>query len=527
MSHFVSILDQHARAQPNKEALRAQGRSWTYAELADASRRAAAALTDLGVASGDRVALLCFNTPGFVFALFGAWRLGAAVVPINHKLQAPEIDFILGHSQAKLCVFDAALAQTVGKVARSDVRWVATDQPVADAPFLDDRMQAVAPLSGPAPQTNDLAEILYTSGTTGRPKGCLHAHRNVFQSALSAAALTSITHNERMLIAMPIWHSSPLNNWMLGTLLMGGTVVLLREYAPQAFLETLAAERITFTFGAPIAFLAPLAVVSDLSAYDLSAMRVYAYGGGPLGADMARKLADAYRSDRFVQVYGMTESGPLGTCLHPEEAIAKAGSIGRSVSPGVAIEVRRPDGSCCAAGEVGEIHMRSPAMMQGYLDDPEATAHAFDAQGWYRSGDLARVDEDGFLTIVDRLKDMIVTGGENVYSKEVEDAISAWPEVQDVAVIGRPHPEWGQTVVALLVPRADTTIDVEALRAFLAERLARYKIPRVMEIRDALPRTATGKLLKHVIHLQTLRSPDAAAMRAPRPGADACARSSA
>jgi len=499
MSNFIDILDQHVRVQPHKEALRANGRSWTYAELAEASCRAAAVLADMGVKAHDRVALLCLNTPGFVFALFGAWRLGAAVVPINHRLQAPEIDFILGHSQARLCVFDATLAPIVDKVTQPDVRWVSTDQTVAGRDCLDTLMDAATPLAGHTPQEDDLAEILYTSGTTGQPKGCLHAHRNVFLCALSVAALTSITRDERMLIAMPIWHSSPLNNWMLGTVLMGGTVVLLREYAPQPFLETLAAERISFTFGAPIAFLAPLAAVPDLSAYDLRAMRVYAYGGGPLGADMARKLAAAYRSDRFMQVYGMTESGPLGTCLYPEEAVTKAGSIGRSTTPGVILEVRRPDGQCCAAGEVGEIHLRSPAMMQGYLDDPGATAEAFDAQGWYRSGDLARVDEDGFLYIVDRLKDMIVTGGENVYSKEVEDAISAWPEVQDVAVIGRPHPEWGQTVVALLVPHAGKTVDIEALRTFLADRLARYKIPRVMEIRENLPRTVTGKLLKHVM----------------------------
>jgi len=502
MSNLIDILDQHARIQPHKEALRAQGQRWSYAELVQASCRAATVLANLGVKAGDRVALLCLNTPGFVFALFGAWRLGAAVVPVNHKLQVPEIRFILEHSHTRLCLFDASLAPVVHKMNHPDVRWVSTDQVVAGCDFLDDLMDAATPFCGQAPQDDVLAEILYTSGTTGQPKGCLHAHRNIFLCALSTAALTSISGKERTLIAMPIWHSSPLNNWMLGTILMGGTVVLLREYAPQAFLETLATERITLTFGAPIAFLAPLAAVPDFAAYDLSAMRVYAYGGGPLGADMARKLAAAYRSDRFMQVYGMTESGPLGTCLYPEESVSKAGSIGRSPTPGVLLEVRHPDGRRCMPGEVGEIHLRSPAMMQGYLDDPEASAAAFDAQGWYRSGDLARVDEDGFLYIVDRLKDMIITGGENVYSKEVEDAISAWPDVQDVAVIGQPHPEWGQSVVALIVPHIGKTVEIEALRTFLSERLARYKIPRVIEIRDSLPRTATGKLLKHVIRRQ-------------------------
>ncbi|MDM0024415.1 class I adenylate-forming enzyme family protein [Variovorax saccharolyticus] len=497
MTDFVSILDQHARVQPDKEFLRAAGRSYSYAEFAELSRRAATVLRGQGIVAGDRVALLCFNTPGFVLALFGAWRLGAAVVPVNHKLQAPEVDYVLRHSGSKLCVVDGALAALAQKVEHAPA-WLSTDSAGAGMASFDELLAQAAPLErGTPPATDALAEILYTSGTTGKPKGCLHTHANVFLAAVCAAASTSITRHERTLIAMPAWHSSPLNNWLLGTLLMGGSVVLLREYAPNAFLDTLAQERISFTFGAPIAFLAPLQVVADLQSYDFSAMRMWAYGGGPLGADMARKLADSYRSDRFVQVYGMTESGPLGTVLYPEEAIAKAGSIGRAGVPGVAVEVRRADGKRCSAGEVGEIHLRSPAIMKGYLDNPEASAAAFDDEGWYRSGDLARIDEDGFLFIVDRLRDMIVTGGENVYSKEVEDVLAMHPDVQDVAVIGRPHPEWGETVTAVMVARPARVLDGDALRKYLEPQLARYKIPRAWEVREALPRTATGKLLKH------------------------------
>lgn len=500
MMDLISQLDQHARTQPHKECLRAAGRSWTYAGLDDASRRAATVLRAQGVQAGDKVALLCFNTPGFVFALLGAWRLGASVVPVNHKLQAPEIDYMLAHSGASMCLVDGSLAPVAQRVDAA-VTWISTDSPAPGLPSLDALMAGAQPLAGhDTPGRDTLAEVLYTSGTTGKPKGCLHSHANVFHAALCLAAGTGITHRERTLIAMPVWHSSPLNNWMLGTLLMGGTVVLLREYAPQAFIETLANEHITLTFGAPIAFLAPLSIVQNVADYDFSAMRMWAYGGGPLGADMSRKLAESYRSDRFVQVYGMTEAGPLGTLLYPEDAIAKAGSIGRAGLPGVAIEARLPDGRRCSAGEVGEIHMRSAAIMQGYLDNAEATAAAFDDQGWYRSGDLARVDEDGFLFIVDRLKDMIITGGENVYSKEVEDALGAHPDVQDVAVIGRPHPEWGETVAAILVGRPGYMLDAAALRTFLETRLARYKIPRVFEIREALPRTPTGKLQKHMLH---------------------------
>ena len=500
MTDFVSILDQHARTQPDKELLRAAGRSFSYAEVAALSRRAARVLRDHGIGAGDRVALWCFNTPGFVLALSGAWRLGAVVVPVNHKLQAPEVAHVLRHAGCKVCVLDGALAALAHQVEAAPV-WLATDSAGdGDMPSFDALLAQAPPLAAAAPPAGDaLAEILYTSGTTGKPKGCLHSHGNVFMAALCAAASTGIDRHERTLVAMPVWHSSPLNNWLLGTLLMGGSVVLLREYAPRAFIDILAEERISFTFGAPIAFLAPLQVMPDVADRDFSAMRLWAYGGGPLGAEMARQLAASYRSDRFVQVYGMTESGPLGAVLYPEEAIAKAGSIGRSGVAGVAIEVRRADGSRCAAGEVGEIHLRSPAMMQGYLDDPGASAAAFDADGWYRSGDLARIDDDGYLFIVDRLRDMIVTGGENVYSKEVEDLLAAHPDLQDVAVVGRPHAEWGETVTALLVPRPGRAVDAEALRAFLAPQLARYKIPRIFEAHASLPRTATGKLLKHLL----------------------------
>jgi len=510
MTNVISVLDQYARNQPNILALRACGQSngrvqdWTWAQLAEGSRRAATVLSRQGIVAGDRVALLCYNTPGFLLALFGAWRLGAAVAPINHKLQGPEIAYILAHCEAKLGLVDGALA-AIAASRDSATRWLSCDSAMVDLPYFDALLEQ-APLweDDTSPPFDDaLAEILYTSGTTGQPKGCLHSQRNVLATALAAAAAVSLTAADRTLIAMPIWHSSPLNNWCLGTLLVGGTVVLLREYAPAAFVQALADERISFTFGAPIAFLAPLQVVPQLSSLDFSAMRLWAYGGGPLGADMARKLAHSYGSDRFMQVYGMTETGPLGTALQPQDGIAKAGSIGRNGTPGTVVQVRKSDGSLCGPGDTGEIHLRTPGMMQGYLNDPEATAQAFTPDGWYRSGDVARVDEDGFLFIVDRLKDMIITGGENVYSKEVEDAIAAHPAVLDVAVIGRPHPEWGETVTALIVPKAGQTLDAAALQEFLAPRLARYKIPRSVEWHESLPRTATGKLLKHVLRGQS------------------------
>lgn len=499
MTDFVALLEQHARCQPEKLALRTAQRDWSYLELAQAGRRAATVLQAHGIGPGDRVGLLCYNTAGFMVALFGAWRLGATVVPINHKLQGPEVQYILAHADIRLCVVDGALAGLAAS-GPAGCEWLSTDSAAAGMADFDAECAAAAAMPGDVVlDGQSVAEILYTSGTTGKPKGCLISHAAVLHTATSAAASTSLSRTDTTLVAMPIWHSSPLNNWSLGTLLMGGSLVFLREYTPQAFVQTLSDERITFTFGAPIAYLAPLSVVGDLSGYDFSAIRLWAYGGGPLGAEMVRRLAQSYRNDRFIQVYGMTETGPLGSVLYPEEAVAKAGSIGRIGTAGVVIELRQSDGNRCAAGQVGEIFLRSPGIMQGYLNDPEATAKAFDGQGWYASGDLARVDEDGYLFIVDRAKDMIVTGGENVYSKEVEDVLAAHPAVQDVAVIGRPHPEWGETVVAIIVLKPQHSWDEEGLKAFLEPQLARYKIPREVQWRSQLPRTATGKLLKHVL----------------------------
>ena len=222
-----------------------------------------------------------------------------------------------------------------------------------------------------------IAEILYTSGTTGRPKGCLHSHRNVVITGMTSALALTMTRDEVTLIAMPIWHASPLNNWLMATLFVGGTTVLLREYHPLHFLQTVQSERVTFYFGAPVSFAAPLQMQPNFAEFDLSSVRAWVYGGGPIGAELARKLAAAYKSETFFQIYGITETGPIGTTLYPSEQVAKAGSIGRVALPGVDMRVVKEDGQDAQPGEIGEIWLRGESVVQGYLDDPEATKKAF------------------------------------------------------------------------------------------------------------------------------------------------------
>ncbi|MGH9576383.1 MAG: class I adenylate-forming enzyme family protein [Terriglobales bacterium] len=439
--NILSLFESNVRKYPCKSFLRYQGRSHTYTQVQDLSRRAAAVLAAQGVKAGDTVAVMCFNTPGFVVAVLGAWRLNAVVVPVNHKMQAPEVDYILGHSGAKVGVFDGALAPVIGKL-QGRICALTTDSAAEGYASFDALVEQTEGIDGTPPGENDVAQILYTSGTTGKPKGCLHSHRNVCLAAITATLALSMTREERTLIAMPLWHSSPLNNWMMGTLYVGGTAVLLREYHPLHFLQAVQDEKVTLYFGAPVSYLAPLQMLPNFGDFDLGSIRAWIYGGGPIGAEVAAQLAAAYKSDRFYQVYGMTETGPVGTTLYPEEQVRKAGSIGRVALPGVDMRVVREDGTDAAPGQIGEIWLKAGSTMLGYLNDAQATAQAFSGD-WYRSGDLARLDDEGYLFIVDRTTDMIITGGENVYSKEVEDALSSHPAIHDVAVVGRPHPHWG------------------------------------------------------------------------------------
>ncbi|TQF65477.1 AMP-binding protein [Rhodococcus spelaei] len=503
--NLTTMLESTARKFPDKDALVYGDQRITYAELLAASKRAAEVLRSRGVGRGDRVAVMTYNSPGFAIAAFGAWRAGAALVPVNHKLAPPEVGYTLGHCGATVGVVSADLRSNA-EAGAPQVDWLLTELGADAAGHADRDFDALVDVAdewdGIDVDETEIAQVLYTSGTTSAPKGCLHTHRSISTVAPYIATTLGLDRDERVLIAMPIWHAAPLNVWFVTTMFLGGTIVLMREYAPLPFLEIIGAEKVTAFFGAPIAYLAPLqaarAAGVDLSAYDFSTMRRWTYGGAPIGAEVARQLQQAYRSEDFYQVYGMSEMGPTGTALYPHEQIAKAGSIGRGGMPGVDLRVVRPDGVDAGPGETGEIWLAGDTRMIGYLDNDEATDEVFEGR-WYRSGDVARLDEDGYIYIVDRTKDVIITGGENVYSQEVEEAIRPRADVLDVAVIGRPHPEWGETVVAVIATTPDAHLELDELRSYLADKLARYKIPRELVLVDTLPRNPSGKLTKHVL----------------------------
>lgn len=498
--NLVEMLDLNADKFTSKDCLVYEGRVMTFAGLKMQAEQAAGLLQTWGVCKGDKVAVMSYNTPAFVIAFFGALKAGAAVVPINHKLAAPEVDYILSHSEAKVFLFDGMLKHIAGKLTPG-VRMAAIDSDAEGFERFEDAA-AKAPAMAPVKiEDDDLAEILYTSGTTGKPKGCLHSHINVLFAGINGAMCMKIDEQDRLLMAMPIWHSSPLNNWFVGSMYMGAATVLIREYHPLHFLQAIQDQKCTVYFGAPISYIMPAQMIPNFNDFDLSSMRCWIYGGGPISGDVALMLMEKYKSKNFYQVYGMTETGPSGTVLYPQDQVRKAGSIGRSAIPGATLKVMKNEQEPASRGEVGEIWLKGASMMTGYFKNPEGTAGAFSG-GWYKTGDVVRLDEDGYLYIVDRTKDMIVTGGENVYSKEVEDAIAAHPGVMESAVIGKPHPEWGETVVALIVAKANTTLNEDDLKAFLADKLAKYKIPRAFKFVGELPHTPTGKVKKYELREQ-------------------------
>jgi len=491
----IKYFDMNVEKFGNKDFIRANGKGYTYSQIKSMSENAAGVFQQRGIGKGDRVSLMSQNTVSFVVAYFGILMTGGVVVPVNHKLMAPEVDYILEDSGSKLFLFDGSLSDVAEKVTSKADKF-SMDTPVSGYESFDELFVKGAPYSPVSIDDGEMAQILYTSGTTGKPKGCMITHNSIMLNGTFCALLMKIDEDSRLLMAMPIWHSSPLNNWFAGIVVVGGTVILLREYHPLHFLEAIQDEKCTIFFGPPISFIMPLQL-PNFDSFDLRSMNTWIYGGGPISVETAKMIMSKYKSDKFYQVYGMTETGPMGMRLPPKDQLRKPGSIGRVGNPGVNMKVMKTATEQAGPGETGEIWLQAECVMTGYYNNPAATAEVFADGGWYKSGDLVRLDDDGYLYIVDRAKDMIVTGGENVYSKEVEDVISTCPGVVESAVIGVPHPDWGETVTAIIVGAKGSGPDENRIKAFLGDKLAKYKIPKIFQFVDELPHTPSGKIMKY------------------------------
>ena len=475
-----------ARATPERTALVHGSRRLTYAALDDRVRALAAGLAGLGVERGDRVAYLGPNHPAFVETMFATTALGAVFVPLNARLAPQEHAFALEDTGARVLVHAAGL--DVRKVPLSAC---SPSPSVSNGTFLtlevgrsyEDLITRTADRRDPVDvDPDDTAVLLYTSGTTGRPKAARLSHANLTWNALNVLVDVDLSRDEVCLLSAPLFHAAALGMTCLPVLLKGGTLVLEEAFDVDRTLDLVPAEGVTIMFGVPTMF-AALARAPRFTDTDLSSVRYLLCGGAPVPPALLERYAQ--RGLTFLQGYGMTEAAPGVLLLDREHAREKTGTAGR---PHFFSDVRLADS--------GEVLVRGPNVVDGYWRRPQESAEAFDDEGWFRSGDVATVDADGFHRIVDRVKDLYISGGENVPPAEVEGVLTAHPDVVDAAVVGVPDERWGETGHAWVVLAPGASATPADLLAHLDGRLARFKAPRRIEVVDALPRNPTGKLDK-------------------------------
>jgi fatty-acyl-CoA synthase len=485
--------------QPNDTALRFLGKTTTWRELDTRVGALAGALSRRGVAFGDRVLILMLNRTEFIESFLAVNRLGAIAVPVNFRMTPPEIAFLVSDCQAKVVITEAVLANVAAAVR--DIDATLTTVIVAggstDDAFIgyDD---LIAEEGAPAPVVDipneSPALIMYTSGTTGRPKGAVLTHTNLTGQTMTMLFTNGADlNNDVGFIGVPLFHIAGVGGMLPGLMLGRPTVLYpLGAFDPAELLDVLEAEGVTGIFLVPAQW---QAVVAEQRTRPRNLkLRMLSWGAAPASDTLLRSMSETFPGAQILAAFGQTEMSPVTCMLLGDDAIRKLGSVGR-VIPTVSARVVDENMNDVEVGQVGEIVYRAPTLMAGYWNNPEATAEAF-AGGWFHSGDLVRQDEDGYIWVVDRKKDMIISGGENIYCAEVENVLAAHPAIAEVAVIGRADDKWGEVPVAVVALGADDRIELAELDEFLTERLARYKHPKALEIVDALPRNPAGKVLK-------------------------------
>jgi fatty-acyl-CoA synthase len=447
---------------------------------------------------GDRVGFVGFNQPAFLETLFAANTLGAIFVPLNFRLTAEELTFIINDAGIHTLICDDA----VRPVVDSAIPGLCCQQLFSCESEAEGWRHLPGERAAAEPQStvvsvdqHDVSLIMYTSGTTGRPKGAMLTHGNLMWNNFNAMFAFASTRDDVVLTAAPLFHIGGLNVMTLNSFHVGSTLVLMRNFDPAEVLTNFEKYRVTHMFGAPAMFL----FVSQLPAFgesDLSSIKTLICGAAPVPESLIELWGE--RGVSFCQGYGLTETAPFAAFLTPEWAVSKLGSAGQSPLYSD-MRIVDDDNRPLAAGERGEICLRGPNIMKGYWNRPEATAEAIDEMGWFHSGDVGYLDEEGFLFICDRLKDMVISGGENVYPAEVEGVLYKHEAIAEVAVIGLPDDKWGEAVTAVAVLHEGQELSLEALRDFANDHLARYKLPLRLHIVDALPRNPAGKVLKFVL----------------------------
>lgn len=504
---LADLLHRSAARHPHKTAVICGAVHWTYREFDAIASRVAAGLAERGIAQGERVAILARNSHAFAAMRFALARLGAVLVPINFMLKAEEAAYILRHAGARWLCTDSGLAPLAQAAAALDTKveqllWMPAEdasEPVPGMLSFDTLAASTAPCPDVPLAGTDLAQIVYTSGTESLPKGAMLTHDAVMWQYVSCVADAAISGDDFALHALPLYHCAQLDVFFGPAVYTGSRNVITAKPTPDNLLPLIERHRITSFFAPPTVWISLLrSPLFDTT--DLSSLKKGYYGASIMPVEVMKEILRRLPNLRLWNLYGQTEIAPLATMLGPEDQLRKPGSCGRAV---LNVETRVVDDRMqdVKPGEVGEIVHRSPQLLTGYFHDDERTAAAFEG-GWFHSGDLATIDDEGFITVVDRKKDMIKTGGENVASREVEEAIYKLPGVSEVAVVGLPHPRWVEAVVAIVVPKAGAALTEADVLAHCQQHLAVFKAPKRVLFADALPKNPSGKLLKRELRLQ-------------------------
>lgn len=499
--NLAHTLLNRAALNPERTALIFEGQTQTYGELGDRVRRLAAVFKAAGVNVGDRVGFLGFNQPAFLETVFATNMIGAIFVPLNFRLTAEELTFIINDAGLHTLVADSELQKVIGPVREKLCcrAYFSVENGADDWVDLPKECAAASPQQEMvSADQHDVSVIMYTSGTTGLPKGAMLTHGNILWNNVNSQLAFGGSRDDVILTVAPLFHIGGLNVMTLQSFAIGAAVVIMRNFDPGEVLELFEKHKVTHMFGAPAMFLF-MSQHPNFESADLSNIETFICGAAPPPESLLTLYAE--RGVDFCQGYGLTETAPFATFLTPEWAISKLGSAGQPPMY-TSVRIVDNDNQPLPVGERGEICIMGPNIMKGYWNRPEATAEAIDSQGWFHSGDVGYFDDDGFLFICDRLKDMVISGGENVYPAEVESVLYKHEAISEVAVIGLPDDKWGEAVTAVAALHEGKSLTIEELREFAETQLAKYKLPLRLHVVDELPRNPAGKVLKFVLKEQ-------------------------
>lgn len=495
MASTVAKIWAFADDTPDRLAVTSGHRRLTYGELRDRIARTAAWFRAMGVAEGDRVLFIAPSIPEFVITYYGLQTIGATVITMNVMSTSPEIDYVLHDSGSSLVV---AWHECAGNARRSAES--------AGVPFVEIRAyEDTTDLPDPVARfvdraDDDLSVILYTSGTTGRPKGAGLTVGNINACPEAFQTLMAVSPDDRWATGLPLFHVFGQAIVMNGALSQGCSLALISPFTPTGFLDLLRDEQITIACGVPTMWNSMLQTADDYSTEDFAALRLCGSGGAALPAEVIRAFENKLGC-KILEGYGLTETSGAAT-FHNVNGHPVAGTVGPAL-PGTVVEVRDPAGAVVDADVVGEIYIKGPTVMREYWNRPDATAAEL-VDGWFKTGDLGSMDAGGNVRIVDRVKDLIIRGGYNVYPREVEEVLYEHPDIVEAAVIGVPDEHYGEEIAAVIATRPGTELDPSALREWAKERLSAYKVPRIFQFVDELPKGATGKILKRAIDREGL-----------------------